>query len=93
MQNSHENFKQLQEALNARYSHGAWVSGSITELVYAKEISWSLSKRFHHSSIHAIHKYTERLIKFVKTLKVPEKQRHAFGLCVTLQLLVKQAVV
>lgn len=69
MQNSHDNFKQLQVALNARYSHGAWVSGSITELVYAKEISWSLSKRFHHSSIHVIHKYTERLIKFVKTFK------------------------
>lgn len=45
------------------------MSGSITELVYAKEISWSLSKRFHHSSIHVIHKYTERLIKFVKTFK------------------------
>lgn len=65
--------KQLQVALNAQYSHEAWVSGTITELVYAKEISWSLSKRFHHSSIHFNHKYTERLIKFVKTFKGPGK--------------------
>lgn len=32
-------------------------------------------------------------IKLLKLLGIPEKQHHAFGLCVTLQLLVKQAIV